>query len=611
MVSQELAIAAIAVAAACLIVLVVWTVLFFRFYRRQSRRTPINRNSVSYPTAGPTTTQLPQLGFVHRPSNSSPFPLSSPSSPVDFLPSRRAPPVPPFDIPYSPPLVSPLEPPPHLPTEPERSPSSPLFSISTTVSRSGSRVLARNPSSNNSHGTSRTSKSGGSSGRTDERRRSKPEKAKRVKKQFGVGEEAESEQDEEERVHDDTVIVEIVGGGESALRRRNSTWGASDLEHVASSAGRFSRPPPASPPAAGTVSAPSSVRRPAVRPLPPGAGYGDETPSPVEGEEGGLGGLTGGGAALSAERFVRGDDDDEPTEVLDRSATWSEGRKVVVQNLRDLRARPLRDSFLAQPPVDDRRWSSSSSLYANSNDEYSISAASISQHQFFSTFVAPLPPPSPSSDYHSPAEHLVSAWSASSRDSPERRHSRGSSLPSQHLLSTAPSTPTPLTDFPPSTVGRTPPLLRNAQRASQASVLTSSTAAALEDLESYAASLSSSHGFAPPQTLLPPPSSSSAPALSRRPSRRQDSASWFASPSDAPPSAADLAGPVEELDTSQERERELVFQQARRPISWLARQKSDGSLPEGVATIGQFSVANPDSQSLKTSGGSSGRFSPP
>ncbi|GAA5837864.1 hypothetical protein JCM11251_004681 [Rhodosporidiobolus azoricus] len=591
-ISQELAIVAVAVAGSCLLILLLCTLLFFRFYRRpHSRPTSINRNSVSYPT----TTQLPQLGIfnISHPAGLLPFP--------PFNPSHSHPPTHASSHP-SPPILP-------TPATFERAPppSSPFFSISTTVSRTGSRVLTRNPSSHNSHGTSgtgsRSRSSGSRSSKREERRRSRPEKTKRVKKQFGVGEgedrsDVDFEQETgEEWAQDDTVIVDVVDG-RSSLRRRNSTWGANDLEHIVATS-KMSRPPPASPPTDGTMSTPSSVQRRGARPLPPGAGY--EMNRPVH-----------EGADRPAE--------DERTEILELAMAWSDGRReIVVQDLRDLRGRP-RDSFPSRPPIDARRWSDGSSIYANSQDEYTISAHSISQNQFFSTSVVPLPPPSPSSDYHSAAAHthegqLFSTWFASSHDSPERRQSHSVT---QEMLYLTPSTRITNT-FPPS-LSSVP--LRDTGAHSlndpRASVLTSNTSAALEDLEIYAESLSSSSHIQPvPRESLLSPSHQvvAAASLSRRQSRRQDSAPWFASSSAAAavPSAPD-ADPPNTCDTSvsvpRDGKQELVLQKARRPISWLARQKSDGSLPEGIATIGEFSVANPDSHSLKTSGGSSGRFSP-
>ncbi|GAA6032381.1 hypothetical protein JCM8097_008146 [Rhodosporidiobolus ruineniae] len=630
--------AAIVVPPAAVLVLIAWSLFFyFRVLRRVQPRT-VDRSSVSYPTAP----QLPQLGTVHRPSSSSPFPLATSPATGSFIPSRAVPhpPFPPFDAPYAPPPSRPslsLLP---VPAS-ARSLPSPRFAIATTVSRTGSRVLTRNTSSNNSHGTHTTSgRSGNSGGEKEERRRSKPEKTKRVKRQYGIGgaDDDDFEEDErqdghgdeafdyEDQIRGDTVVVEVVGSPSGAnLRRRNSTWGAQDLESIVHG---YDRRPPTSPAAKSSASAPNSVQRPGPRPLPPGAAYGGRQLGSSEAlassDENGVFGapVSNESAAPLVGRTARTaeEEEDEATEVLDHEAAmWTDGRRVVVQDLRDLRGRPARGESLPPREVDleSRRFSNASSFYVtNPDDEYTLTATSTSHTQFFNTTVVPLPPPSPSPSSGQPSPNeLVSGWSNSSRDqhSPDRRHSRGSSQQHQH----APSFPSTARPSPFSSAPGTPPLLRNNPRASQLSMLTTtSTTAALEDLEVYAASMSSaSHALPSPGPVSPTslrphplPASSLFPSaepaaahshlLARRPSRRQDSAPWFASPS-SPNAAAPPEPPIQELDIDVERE--LVLEKARRPISWLARQASNGTLPDGVELFGAIKVANPDEHSLRTS----------
>ncbi|GAA5857729.1 hypothetical protein JCM8547_005962 [Rhodosporidiobolus lusitaniae] len=574
---------AVVVPPACFLLLVLYSIWFLRAIRRARSTPPVRPASVSYPTAS-----LPQLASVaHRPSQSSPFPLATTSPSAEYLPHRRAP-LPPFDTPYSPPtplsLPQTASPPVFSPPPPPIPPSPADSRFNVTISRTGSRVLARNASSNNSHGTH-------SSG--SEKRRSRPEKTKRVKKQYGIGE-ADDVEFDDDRVHDDTVIVNIVSGAGEGLRQRTQTWSAGELEEVVRRASY------------GSQSAPNSAVTPSLRPLPPGASYGDLTPSPEEGVRTSDEGFAAGGssdsdgALLRQQRSAREDDEEE---VLEQSATWTEGRRVVVRDLRELRGRPGHP-VESTPPL-NKRFSDGSSFYANPHDDVTISAASDSNH-WMSTSIVPLPPPSPSSVGHSPVD-FVCDWSTSSHShdtTVDPRHlSRGSSAGREKPLHPFQSTPPAL--YP---SRGTPPLLNN-PRTSQASAMSLSTTNAIEDLEHYAASLSSSvQSFTPTHLLSTPhpPCRSPSPSatLSREHSRRQDSAPWFAG---AAPPPAPVFEPVEELNSSQEKEQE--FQKARRPISWVRRQASNGTLPDGVAAVGNFTVANPDEHSLRTST-SSGYMSP-
>ncbi|GAA6018523.1 hypothetical protein JCM10207_007205 [Rhodosporidiobolus poonsookiae] len=583
MVNENVFLAAIIVPPVCVVLIVLWTTLFYFRVRRVASSRAQFRNSVSYPSPP----HLPPLGTLpHRRSTSTPFPLpSTPTAADGFVPFRRAP-LPPSDVPY---LPSPQPPSPNFPYSPppppEPSPSESRFAIATTVSRTGSRVLTRATSSNNSHGTAVSGGSGGE-GRK-EKWRSKPEKAKRVKEQFGIGSADDDLEDGDGRVHDDTVIVDIVTSSPPGLRRR-ATLGAEELEHVVH-AGSLAPPPP-------SPHAPS---------LP---GYTSKPPSPSDG----FGGSHESGVALLTD--ARRSDDQ--TEELRGEMAQVHGRRVIVHDLRDVRGRVTRSAAAEQdPPLPhhppDRRWSAVSSIYANPDDDYTISAASVPQG-YFSTAIVPLPPasPSPSSSSHGrshPVEQLKSGWSSSSHEaqSDTARLSHGSSVyqiarvppPALYPLQSTPlhgSKPSPSPLELPSPVGPTQ-TVRNSTASS----------AALEELEHYAASLSSSGNSFPAIHNLATTSQS---PLQRQRSRRQNSAPWFADDSveggHAPPQSGETAfkprpSDIEELDTSAEKE--LILQKARRPISWLMRKGSEGTLPDGVDAVGNFQIVNPDEHSLRQS----------
>ncbi|BGP16777.1 hypothetical protein JCM10213v2_004780 [Rhodosporidiobolus nylandii] len=553
MVSNAVFLAAIIVPPVCVLCLVLYSLAFYFRLLRPAGQTHVIRDSVSYPV----TTQLPPLVTVLRPTGSSPFPLSGAATVPAFSPTRRAP-LPPFDPAYAPPPV----PPPPSPEHTHASPAESRFAIATTISRTGSRVLARNPSSNNSHGTQGTSKSGssgsrsaGQGGKRAERRASRPEKARKVKGQHGIGD------GDEERVHDDTVIVDITGSSPPSLRRRNSTWTAQDLEQVVGRAVMLPhRPSPASPP-----NRESSAQRPSLRPLPPGAGHGSNGGAPSDETGDGFGSQESGAALLAgpAARQVDG----ETTEELERAATWTERNEIIVRDLRELRGRPQQPSApLAPDERVDYRLSAGSSLYANSADELTLSAHSTLHHAYFSTSVLPLPPPSPSaSARHSPLGEPVSGWSASSHNASDPHLSRASSLQQQ------PPYPLQLTPTYPSFRGTTPPFLSN-PRVSQASV--TSTSMAFEDGQHYAFCLPS-----PMHTL---------------PRVHENSAPWFAEPAaseeEAREELADLA-----------RAEDIARRETRRPISWMMRQESNGTLPDMVPAVGDFVIVNPDERSVRTS----------
>ncbi|GAA5987674.1 hypothetical protein JCM10908_007166 [Rhodotorula pacifica] len=103
--------------------------------------------------------------------------------------------------------------------------------------------------------------------------------------------------------------------------------------------------------------------------------------------------------------------------------------------------------------------------------------------------------------------------------------------------------------------------------------------------------------------------------------RRQDSAPWFATPSVEAlqgsateangfddDNYADDADTQTEIAAAQEQEQrsaERMFEHARRPISWLPRQTSSGTLPEGTMAVGNLSISNPDQRSHRGEGTSS------
>ncbi|GAA5963690.1 hypothetical protein JCM21900_001980 [Sporobolomyces salmonicolor] len=203
MVSSAVFFAAILVPSASFLIIITWTTCIYLKIRSLPH---LQRPDYPPPTL------LATIQHSDRPSSVSPPSRDyRPSGPAPLCPNLPPPRLSPHPHPPAPP---PPPPAPARPAEPSVAPS--RFSIATTLNPSGSRILFRNFSRPNSGGTSNSGSSGlrsrpGTSER-EEKTRSKPEKARRVKRQFGVG------FDEDEDREDESV----VGGVE---RRTGSTWG--------------------------------------------------------------------------------------------------------------------------------------------------------------------------------------------------------------------------------------------------------------------------------------------------------------------------------------------------------------------------------------------------
>ncbi|GAA5973850.1 hypothetical protein JCM11641_003191 [Rhodosporidiobolus odoratus] len=465
--------AAIIVPPACVLALILYSIYYYFHFLRPARRSPTCiRNSVSYPVA-----HLPPMSSIaQRAISSSPFPLSPTVIPSYDLPPRRAP-LPPFEAPHSQP---PIPPTPAPAPPPATSPAESRFLIATTMSRKGSRVLTRNPSSNNSHGTRST---GGTSsgrsgvdeetGRKSERRRSKPEKTKRVKRQFGIGD------GDEERDYDDTVIIDVVAGARPpGMRRRNSTWSAVDLEQVMGQPARHSRTRPNSPPGMSAVSAPATLRRPGAKPL---LAKGETQRTGVEHTPSNESVETAfPDSEESGDMLLRRAEEAE-VENLEPSREWTEGRKVVVRDLRGEPTNPIRPAASA---IDRRHSARTVSSYdAHSADEFTLTAAS-STHAFFSTAIVPLAPSTPSPDRDVPPTLGDTGRRASD---PELVGAGLTQRPQffQHY----PTRSHPSHSTPPALPARYTSCSAPEHRVSNASTATMVTAS--KDIEHYAASFSS------------------------------------------------------------------------------------------------------------------------
>jgi len=209
MVSSAVFLAAIIVPSVCLLIIIVWsTCLYYKINALvQSRPHSTAPPLVSTVQQHPTNFSFPRPRNHHL-ANSDPFaPFqqqlpSFPARPPSFLQTDPA-------LPSTP----------HQNGQQSSNRSNHRFSIATTVSRSGSRVLTRNPSSQNSHGTS------GSSGTKAGSNENKVvEMAKRKRKSYGVG---------DDLITPEPVVVEVTREG---VRKRRSTWTTEELEYLATDA---------------------------------------------------------------------------------------------------------------------------------------------------------------------------------------------------------------------------------------------------------------------------------------------------------------------------------------------------------------------------------------
>ncbi|BGP32645.1 hypothetical protein JCM10296v2_004426 [Rhodotorula toruloides] len=549
MVSDGLFLAACVVPPVCLVLVIAWTLVVLRRFRRIAASAPSAPHSLAQ----------------FRPSQ----PVFAPPPPPTFVQPHLVPP--PTEQPVlRDELFSVL--PPAQPT-----PVEPPFSIHTTLSRSGTRVLARNASSNQSHTASSTSQSGSEAAwkrlngvSRERRRRDKPERTRREKGKFGV-----DDADDEWAVVAPTPTATSVGHVATGdgygvvdetlrpagrTRRRTLTWSAQDFDPLVSpSSKRHS--------GSASFSAPNTIARPGPGPLPPGAGYS----------------VSAWSAATNAVDLPRSSALTTPDE-LTAGGSQESGMPLVRQTSSKKAHSPLSSSTPAHPlpaphvkQYEPRRTPDAtenlrlSRAYSNheqlpSPDDYTISARSSA---YFGTTVLPMPTRTPSP-------------SAILPNTPTRLSMRDFDSPPF----SSPVSPSAPLYFPHSV----PPTRAH----TRVSHISTATSAALADLETYAASLSSSFAF-PAKPSFHPASPSEPPLTAfpiRTSSLRQGSISWFAADT---PAQATEQGPMR---NSEEQE---VFRRASRPISWLPRQGSSGTLPGGVPQLTDLAVTNPDTASIKAS----------
>lgn len=197
MVSSAIFLAAIIVPCICVLLLGLWTLILYL-------KTRSLLQSHSTPSLVPLVTTLQSSNPLSSPN----FQFATSSGDVTPLPIPPRPTRPPSFLDIDPATTY------HsLPFQPG-SATTKRFSIATTTSKTGSRVLARNPSSQNSHETSKSGETKRSRGDSPDETRL--EMARRNRKSFGVG-------------NDETVDV---GPTQGEMRRRSSTWTTEDLEQL-------------------------------------------------------------------------------------------------------------------------------------------------------------------------------------------------------------------------------------------------------------------------------------------------------------------------------------------------------------------------------------------
>ncbi|GAA5880594.1 hypothetical protein JCM16303_005444 [Sporobolomyces ruberrimus] len=197
MVSSAIFLAAIIVPCICVLLLGLWTLILYL-------KTRSLLQSHSIPSSVPLVTSL-QASSPLSPPN---FQFAASTGNATLLPIPPRPTRPPSFLEIDPVTTN------HTLTFQPGSASTKRFSIATTTSKTGSRVLARNPSSQNSHETSKSGETKRSRGDSPDETRL--ETARRNRKSFGVG-------------NDETVDV---GPTQGEMRRRSSTWTTEDLEQL-------------------------------------------------------------------------------------------------------------------------------------------------------------------------------------------------------------------------------------------------------------------------------------------------------------------------------------------------------------------------------------------
>ncbi|GAA5939537.1 hypothetical protein JCM1841_005515 [Sporobolomyces salmonicolor] len=557
MVSSAVFLAAILVPSASFLIVIIWTICIYLKIRSLPH---LQR------PAYPPPTLLATVQHSDCPSSvSPPSPDYLPSGPAPLCPNLPSPRPSPHPHPPAPP---PPPPAPAQPAEPSVAPS--RFSIATTLTPSGFRILVRNFSRPNSGGTSNSGSSGlrsrpGTS-EWEEKTRSKPEKARKVKRQFGVG------FGEEEDREGESVVggVETAHGVDAGLRKRSMTWTAEELEQVAMRAG-----PPQCPAPDPAQTLPLRRGRGPGRPLPPGAGYVDEgrmlAPQAstdemawTSSEKNAVAGSSQGSCAMlfvGIEDCGTQKDEDEDEERL----TWIEGRCAAVAEGRSNKSYPSTYRINHGHSMPHLSLGTRAEVMARSSSP-ALASGNLSANyetDFDHTSFAPLP----SSTNTSP----ISYQSSSSQfvaDRPDAVRPFDAAAPSQprDTRNPSPSAPSPaglghsrspyISAHPSQTL---PTLPFNSLTSSQA----------FDELEHYAAS----------RSTRPLSQHVDAPCPESR-TRRSLLSHWRSTtyfPADPPKELLDV-----------QREREAILA-ATQPISWMARQGSSGTLPEAIVTGARLS----------------------
>ncbi|GAA5836264.1 hypothetical protein JCM5353_002658 [Sporobolomyces roseus] len=466
MVSSAIFLAAIIVPSVCLLILIIWSTCF---YFKISTLVQYG----SQPTAPPlvSTVQQHPINFTYpRPPNRH-LANSDPFAPFQQQPSF---PVRPHSFLQTDPALHPTL---QGNAIPPSNRSNHRFSIATTVSRSGSRVLTRNPSSQNSHGTSGSSgtKAGSNENRT-------VEMAKRKRKSYGVGDDLGSPE---------SVVIEVNKDG---VRKRRSTWTTEELEYLASDTGD---------------------RDPLTRQL-------SATPT------------------LPPRLSIDLRHDMLPDDLSSRPRPHS-------MTYQSLRHRPPSPQRFFPPPFDPTRTSPASQRCFQAH-----------------SFTPPRPSPAPFTIQPHPS------------------YSNSSSHPSTpiHPFSQPSNDPQKTIRYSSTRRCQTLPLSYQPEQRFSAS------SQALVDLEGYAANLST-----PPTPSYPSHPSTPLSNLDFQHQPRRLS---------VPSQMISLTANDFQDHSRRGRESEGEMLASRRPISWVKRQGSSGTLPERITDEARLLIANPDS-SIRTS----------
>ncbi|GAA5851089.1 hypothetical protein JCM9279_000317 [Rhodotorula babjevae] len=575
MVSAGLALAACIVPPVCVLVVAVWTAaIYWRLKRLAGQQ--------KGPPAPPPAARASALETVELPP---------PSHPVSLLASHLPPPRstldahPPFS---STPTTSILRtdlfaslPSPRPPPPPE-----PRFSIRTTFARDGSRVLARQTTSSAGHGGGQGQDEGGAE------RPMRPARTRRDRGQFGIG----SGDDERwELVQgggaapldmDDRAGPVVIVDGDATvtprrragLTRRSSTWSARDFEGVLLRASSSPHRSPSHSIPSHVHAASLSPSRPGARPLPPGARHessrtsadGDgATSSEASGEAltTPLSSQESGGPLLGRQRRAEGRQEwaeqqwGGQVEYVSTGAPTSSTSGAGVE--------PLSTTAHARTPSD---ISSSNSF-------------------FFGTTTAPLPPGSASGSSAGHGQRRQSTWSTSTYEAVFTDFPSRSTRPLRPSIVYQQRSPPPR---PAPVDVRSLPERRGSRAGIAGPPALTHSATSPAALEPYS------------QRAVGAPTRSTTFHSRADHAQERPTSPWFTGPSLAhtphppPPLPSHDWLPsahLERLDARRERSAILA---ARRPVSWLGRQGSNGSLPESVPAFGNLEIVNPDAETLNT-----------